>query len=806
MNQNIFPKFNLPAAALALALLAPGAPARAAATATYTALPPGQFLKSWLVLAPVPVAHRGSGAPDEAAQKQAFAQDWFAGQGGAAALQPRAGMNQALGGTNLEWRLVQSKEDIVDLNAAGVGSDFAIAYAWAEIDLPQATKCLLGIGSDDAVKVWLNGKLIHEHWASRGTQADDDIVPAEFQRGKNRLLLKVQNIQGGWGFICRRIGPEAQSEKLLQAVRSADTTEVEKLLAHGVDVNSPGPAGITAWLAARLHGDPQMAEFLARHGANTNLALPTLAGAADAVLGPLLKGDKPGLAVLVAQDGKILFERGYGLADIEHHVPVTPQSQFRIGSITKQFTAAAILKLQEQGKLSVQDKLSKYIPDFPRGGEVTLHHLLTHTSGIHSYTSKAGFMHSVTNATTTEALIDSFKHDPYDFDPGQKWAYDNSGFLLLGYIVEKVSGQPYSDFLRTTFFEPLGMTNTGVYRKGLHLPHEALGYQYTDGKFSRAKDWDMSWAGGAGAIYSTVEDLYRWNEALFNGKVLTPASLKAAFTPVKTRENKEDSSPDGYGYGWMLSTLRGAQEISHGGGLNGFSSYLLRVPAKHFTVVALANALPTAPGVEPAILAQEATEFCLGQQLPPRAVPQLGLKISPAALDALVGRYDYGGPILTVEREGSHLFAQLAGQSRYEIFPQSETTFAWKVAEARVTFVKGPDGKVTEAIHHQNGMTIHAPRLPDLAAVKVDSTALEAFVGKYDYGEGKEILTVTREGDRLYAQLTGQSRCEIYPSSPNQFFWKVVDAQVTFVKDASGKTIKAIHHQGGHTLEAPKIQ
>ncbi len=136
-------------------------------------------------------------------------------------------------------------------------------------------------------------------------------------------------------------------------------------------------SGITAWLAARLHGDTPMAEFLASHGADTNVAPPALASAADAVLKPLFKDEAPGLAMLVAKDGKILFEKGYGFADVEHHVPVTPQTQFRIGSITKQFTAAAILKLQEQGKLSVQDKLSKYIPDFPRGDEVTLHHLLT---------------------------------------------------------------------------------------------------------------------------------------------------------------------------------------------------------------------------------------------------------------------------------------------------------------------------------------------------------------------------------------------------------------------------------------------
>jgi CubicO group peptidase (beta-lactamase class C family) len=247
------------------------------------------------------------------------------------------------------------------------------------------------------------------------------------------------------------------------------------------------------------------------------------------------------------------------LADIEHHLPVTSQTKFRIGSISKQFTAAAILKLQEQGKLSVEDKLSKYFPAYPRAGEVTLRHLLTHTSGIRNYTDKPGFMDSVAKPVKPEVLVASFAKDRFDFDPGQKWSYCNSGFFLLGCIVEKVSGQSYEAFLRNTFFEPLGMRNSGVHRSDLALNHEALGY---NGGPNRAVNWDMSWAGGAGALYSTVGDLYRWNEALFHGKVLASATLEAAFKPVKTAPNQEDDSA-GYGYGWAIGKFRSAPEISH---------------------------------------------------------------------------------------------------------------------------------------------------------------------------------------------------------------------------------------------------
>ncbi len=525
---------------------------------------------------------------------------------------------------------------------------------------------------------------------------------------------------------------------------------------------------------------------------------------ADAVFQHLIKPDDAGLAVLVAQDGKILFEKGYGLADIEHHTPVTPETKFRIGSITKQFTAAAILKLQEEGKLSVQDKLSKYIPDFPRGDEVTLHHLLTHTSGIHSYTSKPGFMDQVTNAITTEEVIKSFKHDPYDFDPGAKWLYDNSGYMLLGYIVEKVSGQSYADFLRENFFQPLGMTNTGVYTGDPTLTHEALGYSYKEGKFDRAINWNMAWAGGAGALYSTVEDLYRWNEGIFNGKVLSEASLQAAFTPVKTKENQDDDSKAGYGYGWILGEVRGLPEIWHNGGLNGFTSSLLRLPQEKFTIAILANSEPGAPEVVPSELARKLVEIYLADKLAP--TPTANTHVSPKAFDAVVGRYDFGGPILNVTEERGRLFAQLSGQRRLELFASSDTDFFCKEVEAQITFVKDKDGKVVKAIHHQNGLTIYAPRLADLVEAKVDPAIYDSVVGKYDYGQGQMILTVTRDGDRLFAQMSGQPKFEIFPKSDTEFFWKVVDAQITFVKDDKGKVIKAIHHQGGHTLEAPKLE
>jgi len=345
-----------------------------------------------------------------------------------------------------------------------------------------------------------------------------------------------------------------------------------------------------------------------------------------------------------------------------------------------------------------------------------------------------------------------------------------------------------------------------VHRSGVPLDHEALGYEFAGEMlgFTNVLNWDMSQAGAAGSLYSTVGDLFRWNEGIFGGKLLKDASLKAAWTPVKTEENKDDNSGNGYGYGWFVSKLRGAEEISHGGGLNGFSSFIMRLPREKFTVVVLANALPGKPGVEPAVLAHLATQFYLGEKLEPRPSPKANLAVSAASFDALVGRYDYGIGILTVTKDGNHLYAQLGGQPRFELFPRSDTEFFWKAVDAQVTFVKDKNGQVTKAVHHQGGQVINAPRIEDLKEAKVGPASYDALVGKYDYGGAT--MTISRDGDRMFAQLTGQPKFEIFPKSDTEFFWKVVDAQVEFVKNDAGKVTKAIHHQSGQTLEAPRIE
>jgi CubicO group peptidase (beta-lactamase class C family) len=761
-------------------------------------------LRQWLVLAPIPISTDSKEAPAEAAQRTAFGRDFLAAAGGEGAAAPRAGQKVAIDGKDYEWRLVTSESDPVSFGSGSGPVPFAVAYAFAELEMPVARKALLGLGSDDAVKVWVNGREVHARWIARALEPDADVVPVSFVRGPNRVLIKVQNIEGDWGFALRLLGGQVLQERLVDAAGRGETETVQAILGGGAPVDGPDARGLTAYQSARLHGRRRAADLLLSKGADTSLKAPAPESIVDRTYQSIVKAGYPGAAVLVARDGKVLLRKGYGSACLEHEVDATPATRYRIGSVTKQFTAAAVLRLQEAGKLSVADPLSKFLPDYPRGGEVTVRHLLTHTSGIHSYTNKPDFGSTVTVPITPDALIRSFKDDPFDFEPGRKFLYSNSGYFLLGVIVEKVSGLSYAEYLRRNFFEPLGMKNTGVHDSREVIADEACGYTWENGRVRKALNWDMSRAGGAGSLYSTVDDLHLWNEALFGGKVLSDASFKEATTPALVGDEKGPKD-EGYGYGLAIGSLRGLRLVGHDGGLQGFVSSLVRVPDRRLTVAVLHNAAPPVPGLAPGRLAHEAVEIYLGESLPDRVEPTADASVSAASYDDYVGLYDYGGAVLTVTREGDRLLAQLTGQPSFEIFPKGKDVFFWKVVEAEVTFARDGGGKVVKAVHRQGGQTIDADRFTLPAVIQLDPRRYDDYVGKYDYGQGR-LMAITREQTRLYAQLPGQPRFEIFPKADGEFFWKAVRAEVAFVQDAAGKVVKAVHRQGGGTLEAPRVE
>lgn len=320
-----------------------------------------------------------------------------------------------------------------------------------------------------------------------------------------------------------------------------------------------------------------------------------------------------GLVVAVSQGGRPVLVKGYGMADLEQGTPATAQTVFRIGSVTKEFTAAAVLLLAERGKLSVDDRLAKYLPDFPRAREVTLRQLLNHVSGIHNYTSAPDFMtnESVRNESTAGMVAYIARQRPlFDFEPGTAWSYSNSGFLLLGAVIEKVTGQSYAQFVRANIFEPLGLDHTRVDDLAEIVPHRASGYDkaaQTPTGFANAGYIAMGAAASAGAIRSTGEDLLAWHAALLGGKLLKPESLAMMLAPGRLGDGRLASAArvgakgepvtSDYGFGITVGRQKGRRTIGHGGAINGFNSSIETYPDDKLTVVMLVNttgAVPTA--------------------------------------------------------------------------------------------------------------------------------------------------------------------------------------------------------------------
>ena len=415
----------------------------------------------------------------------------------------------------------------------------------------------------------------------------------------------------------------------------------------------------------------------------------------DEYLQALAQQDRFTGTALVARDGKILFSKGYGLANAEFDIPNTPQTKFRLGSITKQFTAAAILLLQERGKLNVQDPICKYVTDCPKTWEpVTIHHLLTHTSGIPSYTevkTPDDFRKMSISPVTVTGFVDSFKPKPLEFTVGEKFKYNNSGYFALGYIIEKVVSQSYEAFLQENIFAPLKLTNTGYDTHGRILKMRATGYTKRDGVKMNSDYIDMTVPYAAGSLYSTTEDLFAWNEALFADKLLTPKSREMMMTAFK----------DKYAYGVGVDTRFKRQVVSHGGGIFGFSTYLLRFPAEKVTVAVLRNADYGTPG--PGRIAYDLAAILLGEKYEiPQA--QVAVKVDPKLYDAYAGQYELDpNLIITITKEGDRLMLQLAGQRKLELFPSSETKFFIKEVDAQTTFIKDAQGQVTHLIFHQGG-------------------------------------------------------------------------------------------------------
>jgi CubicO group peptidase (beta-lactamase class C family) len=381
-------------------------------------------------------------------------------------------------------------------------------------------------------------------------------------------------------------------------------------LAQGIHINKSIKGILAAALATALTAIAAQAQT----PDSKSLAASIDKAAAAAVA----SGESPGLQVAVIKDGRAVLVKSYGSANLEQRVPVANDSVFRVGSVTKQFTAVALLLLAEEGKVSLQDKLSKYYPNFPRADDITLEEMLHHTSGIYNYTSEPNFANDGMVHRSTDEMVEFIAKLPktQDFEPGTNWSYSNSAYFILGGVVEKASGAPLATVFKTKFFTPLGMAHSALDDETELVPGRVRGYSgAAPGKFANAAFISMSIPGGAGSVRSTASDLAKWNAALYGGKILKLTSLAAMLTPGRLKDGEStgaaivkmmaaagapapaQSKNQEYGYALFLSQVEGHRKIDHGGGIYGFSASLSAFPDDHTTVVVLSNAIGKDVGV-----------------------------------------------------------------------------------------------------------------------------------------------------------------------------------------------------------------
>jgi len=403
----------------------------------------------------------------------------------------------------------------------------------------------------------------------------------------------------------------------------------------------------------------------------------------DAIARQMLSRHTAGVSVAVARDGRVILARGYGMANVEHSVAVTPETVFHIALISKTILAAVVLQLVDEGRLRLDDDVTKYVPEAPTGGHhVTVRQLLNHTSGIYSFTSLPDAANNERLELTHEQVLGLIKDRPFDFEPGTRWRYDNSAFYLAGMVVERVTKQEYGAYVREHVFKPLGMSSASLCYARMVVPHLASGYEVDGGALVNAAfmTWKLPFAGGA--VCATATDLVKWQAALDLGRVLTPSSLALMRTPTTL----SDGTTIDYGLGTRLGSLDGHRVLGHTGGRGGFRPLLESFPDDHLTIVILMN-MGDAASPSPVAVAPEIARAALG--LKKNAL--LDLPVPGAELTALSGKYDSDeGPVDIVARDGKLRFRIPESQSEGALLRQAENVYAID-ENVEVHFVKSAE-------------------------------------------------------------------------------------------------------------------
>jgi CubicO group peptidase (beta-lactamase class C family) len=402
----------------------------------------------------------------------------------------------------------------------------------------------------------------------------------------------------------------------------------------------------------------------------------------DSVIKQELKEKEPGVSAIVVKNGQVLYKKGYGMADMELNVPIQADMIFRIGSITKQFTAICILQLAQQGKLSLQDDIKKYIPDYSIKTPITIEHLLTHTSGIKNYTSIDSLWTHMRNDLTPRAIIALTEKDTLEFVPGSKWNYNNTGYVMLGYIIEKITGISYAKYVKENIFKPADMKNSYYGSESQLIKNRAKGYKNEGVGIQNADYISMTIPHAAGALLSSVEDLWKWTNALHSFKLVNQQWLQKAFVPYLLANGKSS----GYGYGFLFGNLQGSKTIEHDGGIPGFLSQGIYLPDEKVFVAVLSNCECKSPSDMAAKLAA----IAIGKPYQFKAIAMSSE--SAKAHEGVFVSADGEKRIISWDKD--HLTSQRNTGKKFTIFPFEKDNFFFEKSLSTITFQRNNNGEV----------------------------------------------------------------------------------------------------------------
>ena len=508
--------------------------------------------------------------------------------------------------------------------------------------------------------------------------------------------------------------------------------------------------------------------------------------------------DGPGGAALIVKDGKIIYREAAGMANMELDVQMNPDHVFRIGSITKQFTSCAIMKLAEEGKLDLQDDITKYIEDYPTHGyTITIEHLLTHSSGIKSYTSMSDWTAEIRRKDfTPPELVEFFKNQPMDFAPGEEFRYNNSAYFLLGYVIELVSGQTYEDYIEENFFKPLGMANSYYGSTSQIIPKRADGYAQGENGYYNDDFLSMTQPYAAGSLLSTVDDLYVWYKAVMHYKVISEESLKKA----TTSNVLNNGSKTGYGFGWFLGNIQGSPRIEHGGGINGYLTASMFLPEEEIFVAVFSNCTCIAPGD----IATKMAAIALGK---PFEWDSISLDDDLLKSYEAVYTSEFDGDLIITFQDGQ-IAAMRTGGSETVLTPFEKDRFFVKDGTSSFYFERGEDNAICLVISKGTSYDIEWKKtekaIPRVEAIELDESVLQEYVGKYELAP-EFILSVFLEEGIIFSQATGQGSFEIVPVGKDEFRPKGIDALITFNRDTDGSVDSLTLYQNGEH-KAKKIE